>query len=81
MLGGGFDQVVIAKNGRMTFQETEIDGQEVWEQLTPRRQIPSAETVKSQIPMFPTVELMRQIQKPRFEPLTSVNNKMFLIGV
>lgn len=79
MISGGFDTPVIIKDGRQTFQERQIDGTSVWEHVTARRKNGDKKSIKSAIPMFPTVELLRPIRKPRFQPLEGINGKMFEI--
>ena len=79
MISGGFDTPVIIKEGRQTFQPKLIDGKEVWEHVTARRKDIDIKSIRSAIPMFPTVELLRTIKKPRFEPLSGIKGKMFEI--
>jgi hypothetical protein len=79
MISGGFDTPVIIKEGRQTFQPKLIDGKEVWEHVTARRKGAGIKSIRSAIPMFPTVELLRTIKKPRFEPLSGLTGKMFEI--
>lgn len=79
MISGGFDIPVMVKSNVQAFQARELSGETVWEHLTARRQEKGASIIKSVLPMFPTIELLRPIKEPRFEPLQGTKGKMFEI--
>lgn len=80
MISAGFDDGVLIKKGGHTFGKVNVDGQESWEHLTKRRVAGANDTIQSQWPLLPVMELMAPLQPPRFTPFPEVKGKMVAVG-
>lgn len=80
MISAGFNDGVLIKPGGHTFGRTTVNGQETWEHLTKRRTNEAQETVQSQWPLLPVMELLAPIQqKSRFAPFQETKGKMLVV--
>ncbi len=79
MISGGFDIPVMVKDSKQIFQSRLLDGKLGWEHLTSRRRDENVPTIESVLPLLPTIEMLRPIKNPRFEPLLGTKGKMFVV--
>lgn len=70
MTSGGFDNPVLIKPLDHVFGQRDVAGDTVYEHLTRRRrQEGDGNILSSQIPLLPTIELIKTLQEPRFPPM------------
>lgn len=80
MISAGFNDGVLIKNGGHVFGKKEIYDKIVYEHLTKRRDNEATDTISSEWPLLPVMELMAQIQKPRFEPFKEASRGMLVVN-
>lgn len=69
MTSGGFNNPILVKPLVHTFGSRTIEGKQVYEHLTNRRQNKfTGKRIYSRLPLLPTVELLSPLQPPRFSP-------------
>lgn len=80
MTSGGFDDPILAKPLQHTFVSREIDGKKVFEHVTNRRMEEyKGDHIYSRIPLLPTIELMTDLQSPRYTPMAGADRLMIVL--
>jgi hypothetical protein len=78
MTSSGFTTPLLMKKSQHCFARRQNAERELWEYITPRRGATGPS--EHRWPLLPVVELLCQLQEPRFEPLPEVTGKMFRFG-
>ncbi|PIY94007.1 MAG: hypothetical protein COY68_04215 [Candidatus Levybacteria bacterium CG_4_10_14_0_8_um_filter_35_23] len=77
MTSGGLDNPALIKPLDHVFGEKAVNGKKVYEHLTRRRREGvDGNILSSQIPLLPTIELIRELQEPKFTPMKEVEKFM-----
>lgn len=77
MLTGGFETPILIKPGIHYFGPVDVQGQQVMEHLTKRRQLGSSDNlISSRFPLLPVIELISPLREPRFEPILELGKQM-----
>lgn len=77
MLTGGFETPILIKPGVHYFGPVNVQGQQVMEHLTKRRQLGSNDNlISSRFPLLPVIELISPLKEPRFKPVLELGKQM-----
>ena len=77
MLTGGFETPILIKPGVHYFGPIDVQGQQVMEHLTKRRQLGSNDNlISSRFPLLPVIELISPLKEPRFKPVLELGEQM-----